>query len=294
MSLAASVVIATRGRPDAVQEALPLVAAAAAHAGDTEVIVVEQAGVNSAPLARTLGIRHIAHRGRGVSLARNAGIEAANGAVVLCTDDDCLVPVTWVADHLAALADADVAGSFGRVTGLPRHEAEGADPAERVRRHGIEARPWDVGHASNMAVRRAPLLAVGGFDERIGPGSRGVQAGEDADLIARLLSAGYVLVSGTGAPVRHREWRTTAETEAVLRAYEEGAGVWIGAALRARRPHAAQHLRARWWMLRPRCTQLIEEHQRWAAARLAGALVIGLGRGLALSPRRASRIQALG
>jgi hypothetical protein len=128
-----------------------------------------------------------------------------------------------------------------------------------------------------MVARRRALLEVGGFDERIGPGSGGIEAGEDADLIARLLRRGCVLASGTGTPVRHADWRTDTESAEVLEAYERGAGVWIGASLRARDRMAVHLLRARLAMVRRRGREV-------GAARLAAQLGRGLVAGLRLRP----------
>jgi hypothetical protein len=135
-----------------------------------------------------------------------------------------------------------------------------------------------------MAVRRDALLAIGGFDERIGPGAGGVQAGEDADVIARLLRSGRVLASGTGAPVRHADWRAPDDDAATLLAYERGAGVWIGAALRARDRVALHHLRARLRMVRPRAAHHARSGEVPAGLRLGWELTRGLASGLRLTP----------
>jgi glycosyltransferase involved in cell wall biosynthesis len=277
-----TVAVCTAGRPDLLADTLAAVATAAAYAGDTEILVVEQLGNEAEAIASDAGARYIADPRKGVSRARNAAAAAALGNIVLFTDDDCLVPETWVAGHRSALSDPTVMGSFGVVAGLPRDL--GDDPAAPVRRHGPGAPSWEVGHASNMAVRRDVFLALGGFDERIGPGSGGVQAGEDADVITRMLSAGHTLVSGTGEPVRHAGWRTDAEVEARLELYERGAGVCIGAALRGRRARALHHLRLRAVMLRHRCAARARAGDARGAVRLVAGLVSGLGRGVLLKP----------
>ncbi len=237
-------------------------------------------GSSAAALAHSVGARHIADAGFGVSRARNIAWRAAAGEVILFTDDDCAVPPAWLSDHLAALADPANGGSFGVVSGLARDA--GPDPAERTAVHRAGSPPWDVGHASNMAVRTAVLADVGGFDERIGPGSRGVPAGEDADLIFRLLSGGHLVLSGVGAPVTHLAWRSADDHAALLRSYEAGAGVWIGAALRARRPYARRHLKQRTLMLLDRVRPDVRAGRLRRPLRLAFALLAGLVRGLLL------------
>jgi hypothetical protein len=125
-----------------------------------------------------------------------------------------------------------------------------------------------------MAVKAAALLSVGGFDERIGPGSGGVVAGEDADVIARLLRTGAGVASGTGEPVRHIEWRSEAGNEANLLAYEEGAGVWIGKALR-------EDFWTTWPFLRERLEMI--KARKGPGRDLSRALLRGLATGLRLN-----------
>lgn len=279
--------ICTRGRTALLESALEAVSAAVARADETDILVVEQGGSDAVAIAQRFGARHLADFGSGVSRARNLATEAASGDVVVFTDDDCVVPANWVVDHVAALMDDQVDASFGAVDGLPRDA--GADGAASPARHRAGAMPWMIGHASNMAVRREVLRNVGGFDERIGPGSGGVDAAEDAECITRLLDAGYTLVSGTGLPVRHIDWRSAAETDAALRRYEAGAGVWVGSALRARRPHARRYFLARLGMVAHRCRSRLREKQWRTAAQLALAFGYGFVRGLCLRPWERAR-----
>jgi hypothetical protein len=281
--LTAAIAICTRRRPELLSRALEAAQAAAGQVAGTGLIVVEQGGTAGAVAATRAGALHVADRGSGVSRARNLAAAACTADVLLYTDDDCVVPERWVQDHLAVLVDPALDASFGPVGGLARPDQRD-DPAAIVRRHDRESPPWIVGHSSNMAVRRTSFLSVGGFDERIGPGSNGVQAGEDADLIARLLAGGCIVASGTGEPVRHIEWRTTEEVEDILVSYERGAGVWLGAALRARRRHAPAHLRSRLRLVRGRMGERWHDKRRRSAIQLGAGFAAGFARGVLLAP----------
>jgi GT2 family glycosyltransferase len=209
------------------------------------VVIVEQGQPAAAALCAQLGVEAsvIADSERGASRARNVGARCSHGDALLFTDDDCVVPETWVRDHLDALADGTVDAAFGAVTGLSR--TEGADPTALSRVHRHASLPWHVGHGSNMAVRRSAFDAVGGWDDRLGPGT-GRPAGEDADLIVRLLAAGFAVRSGVGSPVVHMDWRTGDEQRRNLQAYDLGAGVWIGKVLRTQgRRIGLRYVRAR-------------------------------------------------
>ena len=271
--MSASIVIATKDRPELVAQSVPAAVAAAAKVPGTEVIVLAQGD----PPPAIPGAVVVTDAGRGASRARNLGAERASGEIVLFTDDDCVVPDSWVADHVAAM-EGDVAATFGLVEGLSR--SAGDDPIARPRLHRDGALPWHVGHGSNMAVRRDVLLAVGGWDDRIGPGTS-LPAGEDADLIVRLLAAGPVR-SGVGAPVRHIDWRSDEDNAANLRAYELGAGTWIGKALRARGRDGWGYVRGRRRLHRMRWRQ----GDRIAVAGAVATFVRGLARGYRLGARR--------
>jgi glycosyltransferase involved in cell wall biosynthesis len=281
----ASVVLATAGRAELVRRSLPGLVRAAERVAHTEVIVVEQGAATTSRIAGELGVEVVVVHddGHGASRGRNIGAARACGDIVLFTDDDCLVPEGWVEDHLAAFAERgaeDVVGSFGQVTGLTR-AGEHEDPVALGRRHGRGALPWHIGHGSNMAVRREQLLAVGGWDERLGPGTP-LPAGEDADLIARLLTQGS-LRSGTGEPVAHIEWRSADAEVTNLRAYEFGAGVWIGKALRRSRRDGVAYIRARHRLLRQRWhLDRSRKGGRRLVVRASIDFVRGLARGVAL------------
>ena len=239
-----SVVVCTRERPDLLKKTLESVTEAAAGVPGTDVIVVEQGARHAADVCAELGLHAtvISDAGFGVSRARNLGMRAAHGELVLFTDDDCEVPPGWVRAHADALRGSDAVASFGPTRGV-RYD-ERYDPVALPARHRSDSPPWMVGHASNVAVKRSALVAIGGFDERIGPGSGGPAAGEDADLIVRLLREGPV-VTGTGAPIQHMDEGWAKDVRAKLLGYEVGAGAWIGKALREQPRAALTFLRAR-------------------------------------------------
>lgn len=283
----ATVVVCTRDRPDLLRRSLASITAAAAAAPGTDLVVVEQGEPWAGKILAALGVAAtlVSDRGVGASRARNIGLQHARGDVVLFTDDDCEVPADWVRRHLEALTDPDVIGSFGAVTGI-RYE-ERHDPVALPARHRRGRPPWVIGHSSNMAVRRATLLAVGGFDERMGPGAMRSVAGEDSDVIVRLLRTGSVLVSGTGNPVRHIDWRSSTARRANLISYEHGAGAWIGKALREDPRGSFRFVRSRLGLLRR-----YAEHVKATGgdvvpvSALAGAFLRGLGSGIRMKPWR--------
>jgi GT2 family glycosyltransferase len=229
-----SAVVCTRERPDLLVRCLPTVLAAEYQ--PREVLVVDQSADR-----RTRDLVHALQRDqpdllyidtptRGLSAARNVAAERASGAILAFTDDDCLADPGWlraVADEFRATPTT--AAVCGR--SLPRVEVPliagpasvRTDQSRRVFRG--PSSPWRVGNGSNMALSAQALRAIGGFDERLGPGSR-FRGGEEADLLYRLLRAGQQLVYSPLPLVHHRQWRTAAQQLALAHDYGVGVGAF--------------------------------------------------------------------
>lgn len=286
----ATVVVCTRNRPAQLRESLPAIAVAVSCVPACELLIVEQGDRVVEDICAALDVKAtVVHDdGLGAARARNTGSRFARGDVLLFTDDDCDVGPTWVLDHLRALHDQRLTASFGAVDGLTRFATpDVVDATRRRRRHRRGTPPWFVGHSANMAVTRPAFGAVGGFDERLGPGAPGGLIGEDADLIFRLLRRGAVVASGVGDPVQHIGWRSTGEETRNLVAYERGAGAWIGKALRQDRRAAVPYLCERVTLLWNRAAH----HPGLLASpvpilRSIGAFAVGLVRGLGMSAWR--------
>ena len=274
-----TVVVCTRDRKELLGDTLPSVVTSAAAAG-ARVIVVEQG--DSGARATGLDVTVVDDPGTGASRARNLGLAACGGGIVAFTDDDCEVPPTWVGDLVAQLRRSGAAMALGPVEGM----ATGADIAPALRRH----RPWLMGHSANMAVRHAVIRRLGGFDESLGAGVW-VRGGEDADLILRFLDAGEAVDLDVGAPVRHLDWRSDHQGEALRLSYERGAGAFIGRAVRRHRGTARPYLAARVGFIREDTGRVWRKtHRPDLTAAPAAQFLAGFAVGLAGRPH--SRLPA--
>lgn len=172
-------------------------------AGSTVVVVDDRPG-DPEPL--DLGVddprlRIVRCGGRGPAAARNVGWRATSAPWVAFLDDDVDPPLGWVrdlGDDLRSVPDR-VAAVQGRIeVPLP----PGRRPTDWERNvAGLDGATWVT---ADMAVRRAALDEVGGFDERFPRAYR-----EDTDLALRLLDAGWDLVLGgrcTRHPVGDAPW----------------------------------------------------------------------------------------
>ena len=142
---------------------------------------------------------------RGASVARNTGARAATGEVVAFTDADCCPRPDWLAGLTAPLADPTVGAVAGRLHSTPpAGVVEAFSSLFTLQAPAAAARhtrwtPWAGGFpTANLAVRRALLERVGGFDESV------AIYGEDYDLCARLYAHRTAIVYTPAAGVEHQ------------------------------------------------------------------------------------------
>jgi glycosyltransferase involved in cell wall biosynthesis len=197
-------------------------------AGD-EIIVVDSAsaGAEVAVVAADRGARLVRSGWPGTSRARNLGARTAAGEAVAFVDDDVRVWPGWASALRACLDDhPEAAFITGRVT-VPEHQRDAHRPvAVADHDHSLEFAGVDtavLGHGANMAVRRQPFDAVGGFDESFGPGAR-YRAAEDHDLFDRLLAAGFAGRYEPSVAAEHEQWRQRWALVSLEWAYGIGTG----------------------------------------------------------------------
>lgn len=203
-----SVVVATRDRPQFLDDCLRSLCEALGP--EDELIVVDSASKSTSTeeIARARGIRVIRASSPGTSLARNTGWRAARGTWVAFIDDDVRVDPQWAdALHRAAGLGAGVSFLTGRLR--LQHPTErpvavfDEDDTMVIDRRTVE----DAGHGANFAARREVLEAVGGYNESLGPGARW-KAGEDLELIDRLVVAGLEGRYDPTVSAYHVQWRS--------------------------------------------------------------------------------------
>ena len=225
-----AVVIATRDRASLLGAALG--ALGSLRRAPDRVLVVDSASADGgtvAGVAREGGAGVLRCEVPGTSRARNAGFRATDQDIVAFIDDDCLVDPAWL-DGILAAFDHPSTPDF--VTGQVRSDAASPGRASLVTAVIEDAHPRTLatgddprtfGHGANMAWRRAALDAVGGFDERLGPGTR-LRAAEDVDIWVRALRAGLAGRYTPAAVLWHHQWRSRRQMLAAYHAYGVGSG----------------------------------------------------------------------
>lgn len=224
-----SLVVATLGRDQEVAELLDSLLAQGRS--DFEVIIVDQNEDDrlarlEADYGRRVELRRIRSAVRNANHARNLGLRHAHGEIVAFPDDDCVYP-PGVLDRVDAAFASDPA--LGVLTG-PSASPAGGLGSGRWREEGgaIDlGNVWTSVIEFNLFLRRATALALGGFDERMGPGTVFGSA-EGNDLVCRAMARGLLARYDAELRIIHPDKRLT--DVAVARAERYGRG--LGFALR--------------------------------------------------------------
>lgn len=244
-----SVIVCTRERPVMVADTV-----ASILEGDRvprEIVVVDQSTEPQAALA-SMGaaagceVRYVHAPGRGLSRARNVGLRAAGQDVAVLVDDDMFVEHSWLERLVAALEGPRTVATGRVLAGEP--EVPGASVpaaalvtstvAERFR--GLQ--PRDVVPGANVALFRDAVRDVGGFDERLGAGTR-FGAADDNDIGLRLLDAGCEVRHVPDAVMIHRAWRDEGEGLRLRWRYGRGKGAFYAKHLGREDRYARTRLR---------------------------------------------------
>lgn len=223
--LTATIAICTANRPGALRACLQSLEAEILAGRELLIIDNAPSSETQAVVEEVTGARYIAEPKRGLSHARNTALAEGTGDILVFVDDDVRPEPGWVEPLLAGFetdrvacvcglvlpmelkTDAQVGFEycfgFGGMGPVPlRFDEAYRDAANRA------VAVWDIGAGANMAVRRSTARALGGFDERIGPGAAG-GCGDDSELWYRMLSAGYEARYEPLSIVRHvhrTEW----------------------------------------------------------------------------------------
>jgi glycosyltransferase involved in cell wall biosynthesis len=248
-----SVIVPTFDRPEAIERCIAaLLAQRTEHA--FEIVVVDNhphSGSTAACAARFPSVRFIPEPTPGLSQARNTGLHAARGHILVTTDDDVLTPPDWLQTLTAPLFQAlfDPTSTLAATTGncLPvkiETPAEVLFEAYGGLRHGDTPATfdahwmtqwrigfphlWRIGTTANAAFLASalrqlspPKTQLAPFDTLLGAGTP-AGAWEDIDCFYRLLLAGYRIDYIPQAAVLHAHREQLDALTRQLCAYRRG------------------------------------------------------------------------
>lgn len=252
-----SLVMATLGR--SVEIAAFIESLLAQGRGDVELIVVDQNGDDRVeavlePYRDRLPLTHLRTARRAANPARNLGLAQARGEVVTFPDDDCLYP-PGLLDRVDAAFRADP--QLAVLTGPSESPAGGLGSGRWRQDAGpiTLANVWTSVIEFNLFIRRDVALALGGFDEAMGPGTP-LGSAEGNDLVAAAVAAGHAARYDPAQRVVHPDKSLSDIAVARARLYGRGLGlalrrhrvppaVWLNFAVRPLGGVAVSLLRGR-------------------------------------------------
>ncbi|MFT7622546.1 MAG: glycosyltransferase involved in cell wall biosynthesis [Myxococcota bacterium] len=177
-----------------------------------EVVLVDDASTDATPAVLAASGYSVVTlpTNKGQAVARNAGVAAASGHVLIFLDADTLPPPDWVTTHRRLLLDHPDATMI--CSGYSTNLRDGAAAwfayyEQAFRRRGL-ARWIDSASGANVAVRRTVFEEIGGFPEYyLDPrdtSGKACAVAEDSELGWLLARAGHKILWTPDNPVAHR------------------------------------------------------------------------------------------
>lgn len=217
----ASVIVCTYNRCASLAETLQALAAQDFDTARWELLVVDN---NSRDETRgcvenfreqhpQLDCRYLFQPAQGLSHARNMGIAAARGELLVFTDDDVLPESDWLTRACALMDNSTCTAFGGYVAPIWEHQP----PAWLTERfHGFIAirmdtrGPFELGEhdelpfGANMGFRREVFEQLGMFDTALGRKGNVLAGGEEWDLFRRIQASGGRIIYAPDIRVHHK------------------------------------------------------------------------------------------
>jgi glycosyltransferase involved in cell wall biosynthesis len=204
-----SVIVPVRNGEATIERCVAALLGDSYPAEQREIVVVDNGSDDrTGDLVRRFPVRLVREPRRGLSEARNRGIEVSRGEIVAFTDSDCYVSNRWLTELMAGFGgdeETEVMAVTGDVVPYPPRSAverfsAARKPSTNAWQRSTHA-PWF--NFMNTALRREVFEHVGLFDTSL----RG--AGEDLDFAWRFFEARLRLVRRP-VPVVFHSQRSTA------------------------------------------------------------------------------------
>jgi glucosyl-dolichyl phosphate glucuronosyltransferase len=194
---------------------------------DTDTIV--------ARYAQKLPITYVKEPRPGLSIARNTGLQAATGKLIIFTDDDVKPSREWIKVYWDAYCECP-SGYFWGGPVESEFETQAPEPALlRLAPYSVRGLDWGPKSmtlppkqyfiSANWAAPLEVIRESGGFDPLLGlnPDAKKLITGEESDLMGRLSGKGLTGVYLPGARIRHFVPQEKCTLEHIVRRCEAGA-----------------------------------------------------------------------
>lgn len=208
-----------------------------------EIIVVDnnpKSGLTPQVLKNFPDIILINEYRKGLGFARNAGIRAASGEIIIATDDDVIFPDCWLENLILPFSRKDIAAVAGNTLpfelenksqllfetygGLGKgFEQKEFSPDLFEKYRYLSFPTWEIGSTSNAAFRKEIFndQEIGYFIESLGAGMP-AGVGEDSYMFYKILKSGRNIFYESDAYVLHKHRRTMKSLRKQIFAYSKG------------------------------------------------------------------------
>jgi glucosyl-dolichyl phosphate glucuronosyltransferase len=190
----------------------------------------------AAEFGEVLPLEFLVEARRGQNIARNVGLEAAEGELYVFSDDDTIPAPDWLEEIWAGVCRWPDATMFtGKIFPLWPGGHQAVELRTDLLRSAYMESAWgeEEGYISpdrmwgpNLAIRAAPFLRGHRFDTSIGPSAGQYAMGSELEMALRLSREGHTGVYLPRAVVHHQiRPEQLKERWLVGRAYRSGRGV---------------------------------------------------------------------
>lgn len=241
-NISVSIIVPTFDRPRLLRHALQCLARQESNR-PIEIIVIDnhpQSKLTPPVVAEFPGVKLISERRQGVSYARNSGICASTGEIIVAIDDDTTVPEHWLERLIGPFIHSNVTAVTGNILplemetesqrifesfgGLGRGEISWQADLAWCDSFKFKCAPiWLLGGTANAAFRATVFRnpQVGLFDEALGPGTP-TGMSEDMYMFYKIIKAGGTIFYNPHGFLWHTHRRTMTELRRQLYNYSKG------------------------------------------------------------------------
>lgn len=226
-----SILIATRNRPKQIRACIDSIFQN--DFTDFEIILIDQSSRSNNYLRdlkhKSRMLTYIRMNKKGKSKALNYALKLAKGEILAFTDDDCIVDANWLKTiHKTYKSYPRISGVFGNTYPYEekKHPNKICPATFKSTKVQLCNSPHIVhyhclGQGNNMSLKKKNVLAVGGFPEWLGVGTL-TQAGEESEVIYKLLKEEYTLMTNPNMVVFHNRWLAFNEERFLQSRYTRG------------------------------------------------------------------------
>jgi glycosyltransferase involved in cell wall biosynthesis len=195
-----SIIISTRNRAASLENTLQAFGAVRVPPGwRAELIVVDNASTDRTARViqdsrlKNVAVRHLHENQPGKSHAQNAGVAAAQGEVLLFTDDDVVPADDWLEQIATPLLGRECEAVLGRIELAAPLQRAWMEPLHKTWLAATDGAGDTVSDliGANMGIHRTVFQRIPKFDPELGPGALGF--GEETLLFLQMREAGFRL-----------------------------------------------------------------------------------------------------